>query len=177
MGTLVGWKHCPRCAAALENDGKSASCEACGFTAYASAEPTAGALILDEDGRVLLSRRAFEPEAGKWDVPGGFLGVGEEPLDALRRELREEAGFEIEPLELVGIWADTYGTGEDANATLNLLDGAHRVGRARRRGRRGRAPLVPGRRPAIRPRAGVHSCRGRVALAGLLRCETIISAP
>ena len=120
MATLVGWKHCPRCAAALENDGETACCEACGFTAYASAEPTAGALILDGDGRLLLSRRAFEPEAGKWDIPGGFLGVGEDPLDALRRELREEAGLEIEPLELAGIWADTYGGAEEATATLNL---------------------------------------------------------
>lgn len=120
MGTLVGWKHCPRCAAPLESDGKAARCDACGFTTYASAEPTACALVLDGEGRVLLARRAFEPEAGKWDVPGGFLEEDEDPLDGLRRELREEAGVEIEPLELAGIWADRYGGVEGATATLNL---------------------------------------------------------
>jgi 8-oxo-dGTP diphosphatase len=69
---------------------------------------------------VLLARRAYEPEAGKWDLPGGFLEEDEDPLDGLRRELREETGVEIEPLELAGIWADRYGGLEGATATLNL---------------------------------------------------------
>jgi 8-oxo-dGTP diphosphatase len=118
---IVGWKHCPRCAAALENDSQTATCAACGFAVYAGPEATVGALVTDDEGRrILLSRRKFDPEAGKWDVPGGFLEEGEEPLDALRRELREEAGVEIEPLEFVGIWADRYGGDPDATATLNL---------------------------------------------------------
>lgn len=120
MGTLVGWKHCPRCAAPVENDGKTVRCGACDFTAYASAEPTVCALIVDHRGRVLLARRAFEPEAGKWDVPGGFLQEDEEPLAGLRRELREETSLEIEPLELVGILPDRYGGVPGATATLNL---------------------------------------------------------
>ena len=120
VGTLVGWNHCPHCAGALENDGKTATCAKCGYVAYAGPEPTVCALVLDDDGRVLLARRKFEPQAGKWDVPGGFLEEDEEPLDGLRRELREEAGVEIEPLELAGIWADRYGGADDATATLNL---------------------------------------------------------
>ena len=120
MVRIVGWKHCPRCAAALENDGKTATCAECGFTAYAGSEPTVSALVTDDGGRILLARRKFEPEAGKWDLPGGFLEVDEEPLDGLRRELREEAGVEIEPLEFAGAWTDRYGGAEDASATLNL---------------------------------------------------------
>jgi ADP-ribose pyrophosphatase YjhB (NUDIX family) len=116
---LVGWKHCPRCAAALEHDNQTAVCVGCGFAAYAGPEPTVSALLTD-DGRILLSRRKFEPEAGKWDLPGGFLDEGEEPLDGLRRELREEAGVEIEPLDFAGVWADRYGGAKDAVATLNL---------------------------------------------------------
>lgn len=117
---MTGWKHCPRCAGPLENDGSTARCGACELVAYATSEPTVCALVLDGLGRVLLARRAFEPEAGKWDVPGGFLEEGEEPLDGLRRELREEAGLEIKPLGLHGIFADRYGGAEDATATLNL---------------------------------------------------------
>ena len=120
MARLTGWQHCPRCASPLENDVATVNCDACGFTAYASSEPTVGALVLDDDGRVLLSRRAYEPQAGKWDIPGGFLEEGEEPLDALRRELREEAAVEIEPVEFAGIWVDRYGGDDEATATLNL---------------------------------------------------------
>ena len=76
--------------------------------------------MVDAGGRVLLARRAFEPAAGKWDLPGGFLEEGEEPLDALRRELLEEAGVGVEPLEFAGVWVGRYGEAEDAPATLNL---------------------------------------------------------
>jgi 8-oxo-dGTP diphosphatase len=117
---IVGWNHCPSCAAALENDGHTATCAQCGFTVYAGPEPTVSALVEDDDGRILLSRRKFDPEAGKWDLPGGFLEEGEEPLDGLRRELREEAGVKIEPLDFAGVWADRYGGADDATATLNL---------------------------------------------------------
>jgi ADP-ribose pyrophosphatase YjhB (NUDIX family) len=120
VARLVGWKHCPRCAAPLENDGKSARCGACGFVAYANSEPTACALVFDGNGRVLLARRAQDPDQGKWDLPGGFLEEGEPPLDALRRELLEETGLEIEPIDFVGAWADRYGDAEDAPSTLNL---------------------------------------------------------
>jgi NAD+ diphosphatase len=119
MGGLHGWKHCPRCGAPIQNDGSRASCGACGFVAYAHSDPTVSAFVLDGD-RVLLARRAGEPAKGKWDLPGGFLEEEEHPLDALRRELLEETGMEIEPLDFVGVWMDRYGDGDDAPATLNL---------------------------------------------------------
>jgi 8-oxo-dGTP diphosphatase len=60
---------------------------------------TAGAIITDEHGRVLLLKHRFRPGSG-WGMPGGYINVGEQPSDALQRELREEAGLELDQIEL-----------------------------------------------------------------------------
>jgi ADP-ribose pyrophosphatase YjhB (NUDIX family) len=120
MGVLSEWRHCPRCATDVAPEGGRVVCPACGFTAYAHSQPTACALVVDADGRLLLARRAGEPQRGKWDLPGGFLQESEHPLDALSRELREETSLEVEPLDFVGVWMDRYGEGDAAPATLNL---------------------------------------------------------
>ena len=52
--------------------------------------------FIHRDGRVLLIRRRFEPNRGRWAPPGGLLEVGEDPQEAARREVREELGLEVE---------------------------------------------------------------------------------
>jgi ADP-ribose pyrophosphatase YjhB (NUDIX family) len=61
---------------------------------------TAGAIVTDARGRVLLLKHRFRPGAG-WGIPGGFLEKGEQPHEAVRRELREETGLEIEDIEIL----------------------------------------------------------------------------
>jgi ADP-ribose pyrophosphatase YjhB (NUDIX family) len=121
VGELDQWKHCPSCGAEVEPAGGVVDCGECGFRVYASSKPTASGVCLDDEGRILLSRRGIDPFAGKWDLPGGFLDEDEHPRDCVRRELREEAGVEIEPLELLGVWMDQYGPSSGSAAyTLNF---------------------------------------------------------
>ncbi|HYX75848.1 MAG TPA: NUDIX domain-containing protein, partial [Gaiellaceae bacterium] len=119
MGELEAWTFCPRCRNELAGDGARLACAACGFVVYASSKPTAGALCVD-DSSVLLARRAEEPFEGRWDIPGGFLEEGEDPLEGLKRELKEETGLDVEPQQFLGIWMDRYRDDSTAEATLNL---------------------------------------------------------
>jgi ADP-ribose pyrophosphatase YjhB (NUDIX family) len=79
------------------------------------------ALIVDGERGVLLARRAYEPDAGLWDTPGGFLEEGEDPAGGLRRELLEETGLTIEIGDFVGMFTDRYGDGPGATAVLILM--------------------------------------------------------
>jgi ADP-ribose pyrophosphatase YjhB (NUDIX family) len=60
---------------------------------------TAGVIVSDERGRVLLLRHVLRGGSG-WGVPGGFIAAGEQPEDAVRREVREETGLALEEVAL-----------------------------------------------------------------------------
>ena len=60
---------------------------------------SAAAVVTDDRGRVLLLKHVFRDGSG-WGIPGGFLQAGEQPEEALRRELREEVGLELESVEI-----------------------------------------------------------------------------
>jgi ADP-ribose pyrophosphatase YjhB (NUDIX family) len=121
MGELDAWNCCPRCRGDLAGTGARLACASCGFVVYANPKPTASAVCVDGRGRVLLTRRAVAPRVGAWDLPGGFVDEGEHPLDTVRRELREETGYEVEPGVFLGIWMDEYGGDSTARSTLNLF--------------------------------------------------------
>lgn len=59
-----------------------------------------GGVVVD-GGRALLIRRGAEPLKGEWSIPGGMLELGEELAEGVRRELQEETGLDVEPLEIV----------------------------------------------------------------------------
>lgn len=62
--------------------------------------PGVSALVSDDQGRILLVRHSDD---GLWNVPGGAVEPDESPANAVRREIREETGLEVEPTRLVGV--------------------------------------------------------------------------
>jgi ADP-ribose pyrophosphatase YjhB (NUDIX family) len=120
VGELDDWRHCPVCATPVTADDGRFECPECGFSTYAHSKATSSGLVVDDEDRVLLAKRANDPFTGKWDLPGGFLEEGENPLDGLRRELREEAGIEVGDERLLGIWMDRYEYRGRVVATLNI---------------------------------------------------------
>jgi ADP-ribose pyrophosphatase YjhB (NUDIX family) len=59
-----------------------------------------GAVVVSR-GRVLLVRRGHEPLKGKWSIPGGILELGEALTEGVAREVLEETGLKVEPVELI----------------------------------------------------------------------------
>jgi len=60
---------------------------------------SAGAVIVDQRGHVLLLKHVFRPGSG-WGIPGGFIDADEQPEAALRRELQEEVGLELSSVKI-----------------------------------------------------------------------------
>ncbi len=59
-------------------------------------------IITNRNGKVLLLDHFLRPGSG-WGIPGGFIEHGEQPEAAARREIREEAGIELENLRMLGV--------------------------------------------------------------------------
>lgn len=121
----MNYKFCPKCGGGLEEQKVEHAtcpvCKSCGFVFYQNSKPTASPVILNEKNEVLLLKRAIKPHFGKWDLPGGFLENGEEPIDGLKREAMEEMNIEIEPIDILTIFIDKYPYDDGEFYTLNLF--------------------------------------------------------
>ena len=103
---LEGLRFCPRCGATPEIDfPRSLRCPNCGYAAFYNPKPVAGAIPRAADGRVWLLRRGFDPAAGLWTFPGGFVDLGESVEQAARREAREELEIDVELTGLLGVYS------------------------------------------------------------------------
>lgn len=79
-----------------------AACPNCSWVHYEDPKVAAGVLVLDA-GRILLTRRIFNPHKGDWTLPAGFMNAYENPQDTARRECLEETGLEVEIDKLLDI--------------------------------------------------------------------------
>ena len=71
----------------------------------------AGAVV-HRRGRVLLVRRKFPPNEGRWALPGGLVELGEEVEKAVVREVKEETGLDVAVGALLDVSSDIHSDGE-----------------------------------------------------------------
>jgi mutator protein MutT len=61
-----------------------------------------GAVILDDEGRLLCVKRGRAPAMGRWSLPGGRIEAGETAAEAVAREVFEETGLQVQVGDLIG---------------------------------------------------------------------------
>jgi 8-oxo-dGTP diphosphatase len=100
------FNYCPRCGTpVIEKDlyGRlRAVCPQCEWIHFLDPK-VAAAVLIEQDGRVLLVRRAGEPFRGFWSLPAGFINGGEDPGEAAVRECLEETGLTVRVTRVLDI--------------------------------------------------------------------------
>ncbi len=108
---------CPRCSehlvASAVRGARRLTCPQCHFIIYSNPAPVT-ATIIEQDGKLLLVRRKYDPGKGLWCLPTGFIETGETPGESAVREVQEETGLEV---ELTGIY-DSWSTDEDPRTPI-----------------------------------------------------------
>jgi len=96
-------KFCPKCGQPkLKQKNKTLlNCQNCDFNWFINPKPTVNVIFLDQNERVLLAKRAFEPKKNFWGLIGGFIDTEETLENALLREIEEETGLKIESQRLL----------------------------------------------------------------------------
>ena len=83
--------------------------------------------LLTRDGKVLLTRMSSRTRiGGRWTLPGGGIDHGEDPRDALRREIYEETGLTAEPGRVLDVHA-THFTGPRSDGLVEDYHGIHLI--------------------------------------------------
>ncbi|UCB53403.1 MAG: NUDIX hydrolase [Candidatus Zixiibacteriota bacterium] len=102
------YKYCPRCGAEMTekivDHHKRKVCPVCEYVFYHNPVPAAG-VVIEEDGKILLVKRKFEPYKGDWCLPAGFMEYDESPERCAVRETKEELGVDVELDGLFGVYS------------------------------------------------------------------------
>lgn len=107
---VENYRFCPRCGRPAEQNLERPvfNCSGCGFVLYFNPSIASAALIFNPAGKILAIRRAKDPAKGKLAFPGGFIDAGETAEEAVRREVREEVGLELDQVEYLCSFPNRY---------------------------------------------------------------------
>lgn len=100
------FNYCPRCGTRVNHEERFGKvrpvCPQCEWIQFIDPK-VAAAVLVEQEGRVLLVRRANEPFRGLWTLPAGFINGGEDPAEAAARECLEETGLNVRVTRVLDI--------------------------------------------------------------------------
>lgn len=69
---------------------------------------TQKAFVFNDEGKFLIMKRteSAPSKPNAWDLPGGSIDFGENPYESIEREIREEAGIEVEDVRPFDVWGE-----------------------------------------------------------------------
>ena len=106
----IDFPLCPKCGHSLTKmSPRNTVCKSCGLDYYVNPRPCNAIIIVDDKRRVILVKRAFDPSKGLWDLPGGFIDIGETAEESVIREAKEELGVEVDKIQYLFSGYDRYG--------------------------------------------------------------------
>jgi ADP-ribose pyrophosphatase YjhB (NUDIX family) len=112
------YRFCPWCGGKLKEQNKTTyQCENC-KQYYWNNPRAAVSIVFKKDDKILIAKRAIEPQKGAYDLPGGFLDYNEDVFAAAKRETKEETGLELKAIEFLEAYTHEYMEG---TSTLNLV--------------------------------------------------------
>lgn len=107
--SLMEYRFCPKCGSVADRKLPNLLiCKNCDYNFYINPAPTNAIILENSRGEILLVKRKFEPMKGFWDLPGGFIEIGESIEESSLREIKEELGIDISEVTYFKSYPDEY---------------------------------------------------------------------
>lgn len=112
INTKQRFFFCPKCGGTLKyckhNDRLRLTCFSCSYIFYENPIVGVAAIILNEDGHILLGKRRIGKYQGMWCIPCGYLEYDEDVYTGVIRETKEETNLDIEPVKIFTVQSNFH---------------------------------------------------------------------